>query len=226
MALPANVGYKRAMRTLVVWLAVVSMAGCQWLGSGERGSGVAKTEVREVPAFSKVALEGSLRAEITAGAAQHVELSGDDNLVPLMTTEVEGQRLRIAPKKSIRPKLEMVAKIATPKLGAVSASGSTVIVLRGLDGDAFDLDTSGSSKVTATGTSGSVTIRVSGSGAVDARELHAQNVKVVVSGSGDLEVYATDVLDVTISGSGRVRYAGNPRDVRKSISGSGSLEPL
>lgn len=226
MALPANVSYKRAMRTLVVWLAVVSMAGCQWRGGGERGSGVAKTEVREVAPFSKVALEGSLRAEITAGAAQHVELSGDDNLVPLMRTEVEGQQLRIAPKRSIRPKLEMVAVIATPTLAAVSASGSTVIALRGVDSDAFDLTTSGSSKVTASGTAGRLAIHVSGSGFVDTRELHAKNVEVRISGSGEVEVYATDVLDVTISGSGRVRYAGSPRDVHKSISGSGSIEPL
>lgn len=226
MAPPANVSYKRAMRMLVVWLAVVSMAGCEGLGGGERGSGVAKTEVREVAPFSKIALEGSLRAEITAGAAQHVELSGDDNLLPLMTTEVEGQQLRIAPKKSIRPKLEMVATIATPKLVAVSASGSTVIALHGLAGDTFDLDTSGSSKVAASGTTGSLAIRVSGSGSVDTRELHAKSVEVVISGSGDVEVYATDALDVTISGSGRVRYAGNPGNVHKSISGSGSLEPL
>lgn len=227
LAPAGNVSYKQPMRRLVVWIAVVSMAGCQWMGGGgERGSGVAKTEAREVPSFTKLALEGALDAEISVGGAQHVELSGDDNLLPLMLTEVNNQRLRIAPKQSIRPKLEMRARVTAPALAALSASGSTDIELHGLDADTFDLDTSGSADVSAAGHARALTIHVSGSGSIDAHDLTAQHVTVVVSGSGDLEVNATDVLDVTISGSGSVRYHGHPRDVRKSISGSGSIEPL
>lgn len=214
------------MRTTVVWLGIVATAaGCRGFGSGERGSGVAKTEVREVAPFTEVALAGSLRAEITAAGAQRVELSGDDNLVPLMATEVADQRLRIAPKRSIQPKLEMVARVTAPKLTALSTSGATDVELRDLDADAFDLVTAGASSITATGTAHALTIHISGSGSIDAHDLKAQQVTVDVSGSGDVEVYATDVLDVRISGSGSVRYHGNPRDVRKSISGSGSVEP-
>ena len=209
------------MRTHLLWLA----AGCQFFGGGERGSGKPKTETRDVGAFSKVRVEGSLSADITVGGAKLVELSGDDNIVPLVLTEVAAERLRIAPSKPIRPKLDLTARITAPTLAAVSASGSTAIKLRGVQSDAFVLDTSGSARVTAAGSAHKLDINVSGSASIDTKELKAQAVSIQLSGSGELDVFATDVLDVHISGSGKVRYYGNPRDVRKSISGSGTLEP-
>jgi hypothetical protein len=210
------------MRTLVVLMLV---AGCQSFGSGERGSGTPKTEQRTVPAFSKVLLEGSLQADITAGGTQLVEISGDDNIVPLIVTEVTGDRLRVAPKKNIAPKLELTARIATPTLSAIAVSGSAKVAVRGLTGDAFAIDTSGSTRVTASGTSKRLEIHVSGSSTIDATQVRAENVTVDVSGSANVDVYATGVLDVRIAGSARVRYAGSPREVHKDISGSGTLEP-
>lgn len=210
------------MRTFVL-LALV--AGCQWFGGAERGSGTPKTETRTVGAFRAIGLEGALRADITVGAPQLVELSGDDNIVPLIVTEVAEQRLRIAPKKPVAPKLELSARIATPALTALAASGSAAIELRGVTGDAFGLDTTGTARVTASGTAKKLTIHVSGSASIDATQLHADDVTVDVSGSAELDVYATGVLDVHISGSAKVRYGGSPREVRKSISGAGTLEP-
>lgn len=210
-----------SMRTAALLLLV---AGCQWFGGAEAGSGKPKTESRQVAAFSKVQLGGSLHADITSGAEQLVEISGDDNIVPLITTEVNDGQLRISPKKRIAPKLELAARIATPTLTALSASGTAEVKLRGIAGDAFAIDTSGTAQLTASGTSKQLTIHVTGSATIDAAQLHAENVTIDVSGSGELDVYATGVLDVHISGSAKVRYAGNPRDVRKDISGSGTLE--
>src|SRR5262245_57452735 len=106
------------MRALVV---IGFVAGCQWLGgSAEHGSGTPKTEVRKVSGFSKIKLEGALHADITSGAEALVEIGGDDNIVPLITTEVTDERLRIAPSKPVAPKLELVARIATPTLTAVA----------------------------------------------------------------------------------------------------------
>jgi hypothetical protein len=203
----------------------VLVVGCQFFGSGVRGSGTLKTEQRTVPAFSKLAVGGSIHADVTAGAPQLVELSGDDNIVPLITTAVDGAELRVEPTKSISPKLDLTAKIATPKLEALAVSGSVNAVVRGVASDAFALRTSGSTNVTASGQSKRVAIHVSGSSTVDAHELHAEDVTLEISGSADVDVYATGVLDVHVSGSAHVRYAGSPREVHKDISGSGTVEP-
>jgi hypothetical protein len=209
------------MRTLVLSLLLV---GCQWFGGAERGSGSPKTETRQVSAFTQVGLHGALHADITAGAAQAVEIGGDDNIVPLVTTEVKAQRLDVGTNKRIAPKLELLARIATPALTALSASGSTTIKLHGVASDTFDLDTSGSAQIAASGKTRKLTVTIAGSATIDARELAAEDVSIQVSGSGDVDVTATGVLEVQISGSGRVRYYGTPRELKKSISGSGTVE--
>jgi hypothetical protein len=210
------------MRRLAALTVVV--VGCQFFGSGVRGSGTAKTEQRAVAAFSELSVEGSMHADVSAGAPQLVELSGDDNIVPLIATDVDGAELRIGPTKSISPKLDLTARIATPKLAALSASGSVQAVVRGIASDAFAIHTTGSTTVTASGTAKRVAIHVSGSSSVAANELRAEDVTIEVSGSADVDVYATGVLDVHVSGSARVRYAGNPREVHKDITGSGTVE--
>lgn len=211
------------MRKLAALTVVV--VGCQLFGGGVRGSGTPKTEQRTVPAFEQLSIQGSMHADVTAGAAQLVELSGDDNIVPLIATIVQANELRIGPAKSISPKLDLTAKIAAPKLTALALSGSVQAVVRGIASDAFEIHTSGSTTVTATGTAKRVAIHVSGSSTVDANALHAEDVTVNVSGSADVDVSATGILDVHISGSAHVRYTGSPREVHKDISGSGTVEP-
>jgi hypothetical protein len=208
------------MFVLSIALAVFA---CSLVG-GEKGSGTPKTETREVGAFTAVKLVGSVRAEITAGTAQHVELSGDDNIVPLIRTEVTDKRLVIEPKKSVQPKLELVARIAMPTLSAVSTSGSASVSVAGIANDSFDLHTSGSAKIVARGAAKKLAINVSGAATLDAKELDAQDVTIDVSGSGELDVHASGVLDVHISGSATVRYYGSPTAVKKSISGAGTIE--
>jgi len=42
------------------------------------------------------------------------------------------------------------------------------------------------------------------------------------TGAAGVDVYATDELDVTVSGAGRVTYSGNPK-VNKRVSGAGQV---
>lgn len=46
---------------------------------------------------------------------------------------------------------------------------------------------------------------------------------VDMSGAGESRVWATQALEVDISGAGRVVYWGDPIDVRQDISGAGSI---
>ncbi|HEY6038116.1 MAG TPA: head GIN domain-containing protein [Kofleriaceae bacterium] len=209
------------MRRLAV-LALV--AGCQLFGGGERGSGTPKTEQRTVAAFSKLQVDGAMHADVTVGPGQVVELAGDDNIVPLIATDVGGDELRVGPKRSVSPKLDLTARIVTPKLAAVGVSGSVDTVVRGISSAAFAIRTSGSGRVAASGAAKRVEIHVSGSSSIAAFDLRAEDVSVDISGSADVDVYATGVLDVHVSGSARVRYAGTPREIHKDISGSGTVE--
>jgi hypothetical protein len=208
---------------VVSWF--VALAACSTSGGGVRGSGTSKTDVRDVPAFGKLELSGALRAEITVGGAQRVELVGDDNIVPLIETAVDGGTLRVGAKQSISPKLELVVRVTVPALSAVTTSGAVRTDVRGVAGDRFELVTSGAANVTAAGTTKDLRIESSGAGEVDAVALKAEHVGVVVSGAGDVDVHAVKSIDARIAGAGTVRYAGDPPDVRKAVSGAGTLKP-
>lgn len=84
----------------------------------------------------------------------------------------------------------------------------------------------GSGDVRLSGRCATHTVRIAGSGDVRADEMRAAKATVTLSGSGDVSVAADETLDASISGSGDVRYAGNPATLIKRVTGSGSIAKL
>jgi hypothetical protein len=75
----------------------------------------------------------------------------------------------------------------------------------------------------AGGSADAANIGQSGSGAFEALELMAGNVKVGKSGSGSTSIGVTGELIVGSSGSGNVYYKGNPTSQKISSSGSSKV---
>jgi len=201
---------------------VMLLAGCNVLNA-EPGNGKAAKQTRQVSGFTAVELSGALVADITLGSTTSVEVTGDENLLPLLVTEVKDGRLLVHTTKSVRPKLELAVHIVLPALQAVEMSGSCKAKLAQVTGDKLALELSGSSALEASGTVRELSVEMSGSGEVHAAGLAAEAVKVGVSGSGTVEVAAASTLDVHVSGSATVLYHGHPK-VTKSVSGSATIE--
>ena len=85
---------------------------------------------------------------------------------------------------------------------------------------------SGSGKITARGSAEEVKAGISGSGEILAADLTTNKVDVRISGSGDLEINVKKELDAHISGSGTVRYQGDPAHVNSHSSGSGNVRKM
>lgn len=204
-------------------LAWVVLAACA--GNEVRGSGRAVTETRTVPEFASLDVSGAYRVEITVGTPQSVELSGDDNLLPLIRTELKDGALVVDSKENLNPAGELVLRVRVADIRRVESSGSSKITVRGVKNERLFLDLSGSAKVEAEGQTGRLDVSISGSADVDTQALQAEMVYVNISGSAAAKVAAAKSLDASISGSGSVRYKGAP-EVKKRVSGSGSIEPL
>lgn len=65
---------------------------------------------------------------------------------------------------------------------------------------------------------------ISGAGDVKADKLKTRECEAKISGSGNLEIYTSEILKVNIQGTGSVIYDGNPSKVEKNIMGSGSVK--
>jgi hypothetical protein len=213
-----------------------------WWGSGVRGSGVERTESRNVSTFKGVDVGGAFDVEITCGADTKVEIIGDDNLLQEVQTEVRGGVLNIETHKSISPKLKMRIRITTPDLVSLSSSGASDVVINGVKNEKFSVETSGAGSVKASiqtndlrietsgagdvnvnGSAKTLTMETSGAADINARDLKAEKVRVDVSGAGDVQVSVSEELSVTVSGAGDVQYYGNPKVVNQDVSGAGSL---
>ena len=107
-------------------------------------------------------------------------------------------------------------------MSAVSGSGS--VVVNNLLCDKMSGKVSGSGSLTLTGEAKAADLSVAGSGEVHSFDFKVGKAKIGVSGSGNVNIQAIESLAVKQSGSGNVRYRGNPRSVKMDISGSGTVK--
>lgn len=208
-----------------IWAFVV-IAGCSGSGTGVEGSGKATSDVRPVAGFSAIDIAGPLDAEISFAAAQRVEIAGDDNLVPLVTTDVvtaaDGDHLVIGTRQSVQPNLSLVANITVPQISAVTSSGSGKIAIHSVNNDSLSLGLSGSAVISADGTVSQLGIDLSGSGDIELDSVAAARASVTVTGGGNVVIDVSQALDVHVAGSGTITYRGDPT-VTQDITGSGHL---
>ncbi len=81
---------------------------------------------------------------------------------------------------------------------------------------------SGSGDISLSGIISNQIIEIIGSGKYLSFNCLSESIDVAISGSGDAEVSAKNLLDVAIAGSGNVYYKGTP-SINVDISGSGSV---
>ncbi len=189
------------------------------------GSGSSKTEVRPVAAFSAIRLSDvGARVVIDRTGKESLEVTADDNLVALFTSEVKDGTLYLsaAKGKSMSGK-QPLFKVTVSKLRQLGVSGSGSVDAAGLDGEALAMSIAGSGEITVAGWIDDVTVSISGSGTCNAAGLKAKRAKAAVRGSGELTVNASDELDANVIGSGTIMYIGSPK-VTSNISGSGAIE--
>jgi hypothetical protein len=219
--LPLEENMKRTI--LFLSLTLLVMSGCHHKFGQATGSGTMKVEKRTVPSFNAVSISGAYDVEIVVQKEQSLEIEGDDNLLPLITTDVHGGTLDIDNTKSFSTKNKLRLRISVPSLNAVSTTGASDIVISGVKSDEFNIDVSGAGSLQLSGETKTLEIKQSGAGDVDAKELHAEKVNVESSGAASADVYASEELRASVSGAGNVNYYGDPKTVNKDASGAGSI---
>jgi len=211
---------------LVVVVCLVALSGCIYINNGRlniKGSGVVIKETRDVASFDALALGGSYDIAIKFGDVQSVVLEGDDNILPLIKTDVSQGRLKINYIESYSTAQRVKLIITVVKLERLTLSGSARGVIQNINNEMFALKISGSDKLTLDGNTDQFRVNISGSGKIDAHALNAHDVALHLSGSGKMIVTALEKLDVKVSGSGDVVFYGHPAAVTQSVSGSGAI---
>ncbi len=215
------------MRASIVVIALVAAACSGGLGSVD-GNGVEQREARTVDAFDVVDLAGTGRVvvDVRPGAIA-VTVTGDENIVPLVETRVDGKRLVVGWKngKGGSSKVPLTVSVAVPSLVGARVSGAGTVEVNGIAGPMFEAGMSGAGTLRISGSVGELQAKLSGAGTLDAERLVADRVSVDASGAGSVVVAPVAALKASVSGAGHVRYVGAPPSIEKSVSGAGSVAP-
>jgi hypothetical protein len=235
-------------RIVTLVLAALVLAGCQM--NVTRGSGNVVTETRPVSGYTSVRLAWLGDLAITQGDAEGLTIEAEDNILPLITTEVSGGTLVIGLDEPpgagpILPTEPVKYTLQVRSLDAIDLSGAGNVHADALDAEQLALSLSGAGNVELgklaaqdltvhAGGAGNLSlagevatqdVRLSGLGNYDAGDLRSSDASVDLSGAGGATVWAEDNLDVKISGAGSVRYYGEPK-VTQTVSGLGKVESL
>ena len=212
-----------SLGTVVTFALLFTFSGCLHIGNGVKGSGVRKTEKRDLKPFKAIDTTGAYVIEVTCQKPASFEIEADDNILPLIRTEVRDGVLFVSTEKSYNSPKPVTLRIALPDLVSVSTHGAGKVHIADVNNDKLEIQSTGAAEIEAAGKTRSVEMSSTGAGKIDTSNLRAEKAVVKVTGAASVNVYATEQLDVNVSGAGHVTYSGDPKTVNKNVSGIGSV---
>ncbi len=215
-----------------------------------KGNGEIVSDQRETQEYSAISVSGFYEVHLVAGAEGQLTLEGESNLLEKIETYVEDDRLVVKSRKGFnlvpsRNKKVFVTipithiesaqfsgagrvtseKMLTNDQLYIRTSGARHVTLSA-EATQLSVKTSGSSKLFIQGTSDKIEVRSSGSSTVSGYQMQTDNAKLTLSGSSDVKLTINESLTSRVSGSGNLRYGGNPDKITNKLSGSGSVRKV
>lgn len=235
--------------TLIFAIVLVSFntACAQWGNEKVRGNGDVTSITRSTSGYDALRLSGWMDFEIVEGTEGEIILEGESNLLDYIITEVEYKGLVIKIENGIHlsPSRNKTIKIIIPvqSINEVALAGSGEVksnttittgnfeskvsgsgnINLDVDANKVDVTVTGSGDIILTGNTQNLEVSVTGSGAFNVETLYANYTEAKVTGSGDILVVANKDFIGSVTGSGDIKYKGNPEKVDKKVTGSGNI---
>ena len=225
------------IRIVTAAVAGLALVACHRDAEAEaRDPGSSVSRNYQVAAFDKIEVAGPYDVQISTGGAPGASAKGGDKLLDETEVVVEGDTLKIRPKKKSGmnwnwgrggkaqftvttamlhgAEIAGSGKVAVDKVdgdfkGDVAGSGD--LRLGAINGGRVEFDVAGSGKVNAAGKATSTRVEIAGSGDVDASGLAARTAAVSIAGSGNVRINASETATIDIAGSGDVAVSGGAK---------------
>jgi hypothetical protein len=204
------------------------------------------TNERDLPPFKKITVSGGTEVRFHTSPEYRAVVTIDSNLNEYFVTIVRNEVLIIKhkPLRSYSFTKEIV-DVYCPSITGVSISGSghfeaidkimtlafqtdisgSGTIYGSIECNSFSAHISGSGKINIAGSSQEGEIDISGSGDFNGTEFRINDCSIDISGSGKANVFVEDNLNGKTSGSGHIKYRGNPK-INFRSSGSGRIEGI
>jgi len=235
----------------ITYILAVIASSCVGINGKDqiKPSGVTKIVTKEVPAFDNIEADGAIDVVVNIGNKNEVIIQADSAIMPYIVTGVKDGELKIYNKDMIlynnTNNNKILVTITTPSLLKLESSGACDVKINDLKTDKFkvslsgacdltgnfecnvlDFESSGASDAKLKGKVKNCNIELSGASEIKAFELVANKIKIEASGSSNIDITVEDSLDVDLSGSSELRYKGEPKSIKQSISGASEIKKI
>lgn len=189
------------------------------------GSGKITTETRDVSGFRDIVLLNAGNITLKQTGKESLTLTTDDNLHEQLLTVVDDGRLTLRnarEKVQLKPSKKIDYVIEVKNLNSLTIDGAGSITAEDIQGKSLTIGVAGSGSISLEGSADTLTMNINGSGSIKAENLEAKKASINIPGSASVVVNASESLDIKISGSGAVKYVGEPK-ITKTIHGTGVI---
>jgi hypothetical protein len=207
-------------RLAVAGIVAVALTGCSMFGTS--GQGAVSSETRQVRAFTGIDVDAGIGLTVQIGPTQAVEVRAQQNILPLISTVVQGDQLTIRSTQSYNTSEGVMVTVTAPALDGVSESGGSQGTVGALAAASFTVKLNGGARLTAAGTATSVSVTANGGATADLSGLAAKTVTVDLNGGGTVTVDATETVDGSASGGAHLTVLGGAK-VNVQTSGGASV---
>jgi Putative auto-transporter adhesin, head GIN domain len=176
------------------------------------GSGRFVTESRQVQGFTRIVVTGAIRAAVAHTGVESVEITAEDNILPLIDTSAAGGTLTLRMRDGGGGITShgIDVRVGVRELRGGDVSGASQLDVDGLSGRDFTMTVSGASRFTASGSIDSLDVDVSGASRAQTPSLAARAARARVTGASSALIRAVDTLTATVSGVSILEYLGDP----------------
>jgi hypothetical protein len=188
-----------------------------------KGSGVAVTETRAVAPFTAIDATGVGKLRLRVGETDSLKVTADDNILPLIKSEVKNGVLVLSTRGASNSKTHIVFEATAKTIRRLENSGTIAIDASGFNGGELAVEASGVGSIALSGRVDSLTAQLSGVGSLDADGLVADVVKTDLSGVGSASVRAEKAISGNVSGIGSLTWKGAATEVSTQVSGIGRV---
>jgi hypothetical protein len=211
-------------QTILLITVLTALAGGCVSSEKVRGSGNVISETRPVSGVTIVGLSGDTKLDIEQTGTESLTITADDNILPLLKTEVRNGQLRLWTETNFSPETEQRVhyKLTVKALNDIALSGDGIIDAKNIATNRLQVAISGDGVIRTAGTAESQDIAISGDGAYEGADLSSKSAETHISGDGRATLAVSEKLKADISGDGTVEYIGDPA-VEKNISGDGNV---
>ncbi len=215
---------KLIYRLILFLVSLTIFTGCTFSLVGMRGSGVFKTETREVATFSSISFKSVGKLKVRQTGKESLTINAQDNILQFLESYVSDQTLYInnANLSIIDPTKPIEFDVEVKSLERLNTKAVGSIEVKDIQGKRLSVSLDGVGSVAIAGNVDVLDLDLSGVGSFDGKDLKTKQATVRNKGVGSAVVNVSEQLDASVSGIGSIEYIGDPK-VTESVKGMGAI---